>query len=252
MLSQFEGAPVIVPPLVQQGRNAVAHEGFILDTRLCAPLTDDENAELRKILEAEESRLLPERQAARAAWELTHIEGKIYGDREGTGFIAGDQERPMMECCGLLAPEHIRKKYYPNVQPHRAAKLLAFRAGSYTVKVCEACASVELKQTYPGGQWWTRAGTCVSCGIDVYLNPAMTLQRRRHPETILLCISNCGRSWRVSSRAAIRAEQEATLRAEREAIEARRQERQRQDQLILALWPEEEAYRPRVREKARP
>ena len=69
----FEGAPVIVPPLVQQGRNAIAHEGFILDTRLCAPLTNDENVELRKLLEAEESRLLPERQAARALWELTHI-----------------------------------------------------------------------------------------------------------------------------------------------------------------------------------
>ena len=77
----------------------------------------------------------------------------------------------------------------------------------------------------------------------VYLNPSETMKRQRYPETTLLCASTCGRVSRVSSRAAIRAEPEAALRAEREAIEARRQERQLQDQLILDLWPEDEAYR---------
>ena len=60
---------------------------------------------------------------------------------------------------------------------------------------------------------------------------------------LAICSSTCGRVSRVSSRAAIRAEREAALRAEREAIEPRRQERQLQDQLILDLWPEDEAYR---------
>lgn len=148
-----------------------------------------------------------------------------------------------MDCPGLLVPEHMRAKHYPNVQPHQAAKLLAFRTGTYTVKVCEACARFDLQQTYPGGQWWTRAGTCAACGIDVYLNPSETLalQRRQRHDT-LLCSSKCGRTSHISSRAALRAAQEAELRAEQQAAEARRQERQRQDQLILALWPEEEAY----------
>jgi hypothetical protein len=37
--------------------------------------------------------------------------------------------------------------------------------------------------------------------------------------------------------------QEAELRAEREAAEARRRERQRTDQLIAELWPEQEAFK---------
>jgi hypothetical protein len=151
-------------------------------------------------------------------------------------------ERTMMDCPRVLAPEHIRKKYYPDLTPHQATELVAFRTGSYTARLCKRCAASELVHTYPGGTWWTLAGACAVCGIEVYLNPAMTHERRRHPETNLLCASNCGRRPRVSSRAAIHAEQEAALRAEQEAIEARRQERQRQDQLILALWPEEEAW----------
>ena len=69
----FEAAPIIVPPLVQKGRKAVAHDGLVLDTRLCAPLTDAEKAGLQKLKTAEESRLLPEREARRAAWSVSHI-----------------------------------------------------------------------------------------------------------------------------------------------------------------------------------
>ena len=70
----FEGPPTIQPPLVQEGRNAVTHDGTSLDTRLCAPLTSDEQAKLQKLKAAEECRLLPERQKARAAWSVSHIE----------------------------------------------------------------------------------------------------------------------------------------------------------------------------------
>jgi putative DNA primase/helicase len=69
----FEGPPIIAPPLEQTGRNAIAHDGSVLDTRLCSPLTDDEKVELRKLKANEECRLLPERQAARAKWSAEHV-----------------------------------------------------------------------------------------------------------------------------------------------------------------------------------
>jgi RecA-family ATPase len=70
----FEGAPMVVSPLEQIGRNAVAQDGHVLDTRLCAPLTDDEEAELQSLIAAENNRLLPERTAARAQWSVKHIQ----------------------------------------------------------------------------------------------------------------------------------------------------------------------------------
>jgi hypothetical protein len=70
----FEAAPIIEPPLVQEAREATAHNGTTLDTRLCAPLTDAEKAELQKLKASEERRLLPEREKARAAWGVSHIE----------------------------------------------------------------------------------------------------------------------------------------------------------------------------------
>jgi hypothetical protein len=73
----FEGAPIIEPPLVQAAREAVVHDGAILDTSLCTPLDEREQAELQKLIAEEEQRLLPERQAARSAWSLKHIERLI-------------------------------------------------------------------------------------------------------------------------------------------------------------------------------
>src|SRR5262245_8292066 len=70
----FEGAPVIVAPLVQDARQAIVHDGFTLDTRSCAPLTVGERGELQKLIAAEELRLLPERQRVRAEWSLSHIQ----------------------------------------------------------------------------------------------------------------------------------------------------------------------------------
>jgi hypothetical protein len=58
----FEGAPIIEPPLVQAAREAIAHDGTVLDTTYCAPLTQAERAELQKLITAEERRLLPKRQ----------------------------------------------------------------------------------------------------------------------------------------------------------------------------------------------
>jgi hypothetical protein len=73
----FEGAPVIEPPLAQDARPAVAHEGAVLDTRLCEPLSDAERRTLKELILAEEHRLLPERQAARYTWSLQHIQRLI-------------------------------------------------------------------------------------------------------------------------------------------------------------------------------
>ena len=145
----------------------------------------------------------------------------------------------VLECWSLALPEHIRNKHYPYVRPHPATELVALRTGSFTARLCRECVKSQLSQSYPGGPWWTRAGCCAVCGIEVYLNPSETLRHKRDPETKLLCKSSCGRTPRVSARAT----QEAELQAEREAAEARRRERQRTDQLILALWPEEEAFK---------
>src|SRR5262249_3643463 len=70
----FEAAPTIEPPLMQEGRHAVAHDGFVLDTQLCAPRTDAEKSKLKKLKAAENVRLLPEREEARKAWSRKHIE----------------------------------------------------------------------------------------------------------------------------------------------------------------------------------
>lgn len=70
----FEGGPMVEPPLEQAARYAVAHDGFSLDTlSCCPPLTDDEKAKVYKLKTAEERRLLPERQEARAKWSLGYI-----------------------------------------------------------------------------------------------------------------------------------------------------------------------------------
>ena len=73
----FEGAPIIKPPLVQAARQAITHDGTVLDTGQCAPLTDDELAKLQKLIAAERRRLLPQCQAVRAEWSLKHIEHLI-------------------------------------------------------------------------------------------------------------------------------------------------------------------------------
>jgi hypothetical protein len=152
-----------------------------------------------------------------------------------------------LQCWGTVAPEHIRKRWYPNWPSHPATDLVAFRTGSYTVRVCKRCAEFELYATrhtrHPNDPWWTRAGCCAVCGVEVYLNPSETRKRERHPEAALLCASTCGRQKRLSARAAMRAAQEAELKAEREKAEAGRQERQRTDRLIAELWPEEEAFK---------
>jgi hypothetical protein len=170
-----------------------------------------------------------------------------------------DGPQGTLECWRFCVPEAVRKKYYSNVRPHLVTELIALRTGSYTARLCKDCAKFELeRQTHkidpsqsspnraafiPSGRpWWTRAGFCAVCGIEVHLNPSLEMQRKRHPEMQLLCSSTCGRAPRRSSRAAIRALQEAELQAEQDRAEARRKERQRTDQLINDLWPEDEAF----------
>jgi hypothetical protein len=153
----------------------------------------------------------------------------------------------------LAVSEGVRKRHYPNAKAHPATELVALRTGSFTARLCRTCVKFEIEvKTYAGGPWWTHAGSCAVCGIEVYLNPSETMKRKRDPATTLLCASTCGRVRRVSARAAIRAAQEAELRAEEEKAEARRQERQRTDQLVLSLWPEDEAYKSAERKRGRP
>ena len=144
-----------------------------------------------------------------------------------------------LECYGVIVPAHILKKYY-HVKPHPATELVAFRTGSYTAKLCAECARSHFNDRYPGGPWWTWVGNCTVCDIAVHYNPSMTLHFTRHPAPII-CSSRCGQAPKTD-RAATRAEQQALLFAE-QAIEARRQERRRTDQLIEESWPEMEAYK---------
>jgi hypothetical protein len=69
----FEGPPIIEPPLEQEGRNAVAHDGFVLDTRLCPPLTNGEKARVLELKDTEKHRLAPQLKAAREAWSAEYI-----------------------------------------------------------------------------------------------------------------------------------------------------------------------------------
>ena len=74
----FEGAPIIEPPLEQARRDAVAHEGDILDTKFaCPPLTDAEKDKVKKLKDAEAARLKPEMDKARAEWSEGHIKRLI-------------------------------------------------------------------------------------------------------------------------------------------------------------------------------
>jgi len=154
----------------------------------------------------------------------------------------GSESQATLECWRVCAPAGVRKKHHADVKPHLVAELIAFRTGSYTARLCKACADAQCTHNYPGGPWWTLAGLCARCGIEVYLNPSETCHRKRNPDAQLLCSTKCGRVPRRSARAEIRALQEAELRAEQEKAEARRKERQRTDQLINDLWPEDEAY----------
>ena len=71
----FEGPPIVEPPLAQDARNAIAHDGDVLDTRSCCPpLNAREKSKLKKVKAAENERLLPERKATREAWSRKHIE----------------------------------------------------------------------------------------------------------------------------------------------------------------------------------
>lgn len=70
----FEAGPMLGPSLEQDPRNAIAHDGGVLDTQLCAPLTDAEKSKLKKLKAAESERLLPEREKAREALAAQHIE----------------------------------------------------------------------------------------------------------------------------------------------------------------------------------
>ena len=74
----FEGAPIIEPPLEQERRDAVAHEGDVLDMKLaCPPLTDAEKDEVKQLKDAEAARLKPEMDKARAEWSEGHIKRRV-------------------------------------------------------------------------------------------------------------------------------------------------------------------------------
>jgi hypothetical protein len=117
----FEAAAVLMPPLKQTDRKAVAHDGSILDTRLCQPLTDAEKAELHKLKAAEENRLLPEQ--ARAEWSVRHIkrmtaEGKT--EAEARLLIARPApERPVSG--GIVVGHGSKKDVFVDQNPNAPA-----------------------------------------------------------------------------------------------------------------------------------
>jgi hypothetical protein len=70
----FEGRPIVEPPLIQEGREAVACEGSVLNTAVLLSLTDDETAILRDLKANEGRRLLPECIASRNAFVDRHVD----------------------------------------------------------------------------------------------------------------------------------------------------------------------------------
>jgi hypothetical protein len=58
---------------MQEARPAIVRGGAILDTRLCAPLTNDEQATLQNLISAERRRLSPQMQEARSTWSGEYV-----------------------------------------------------------------------------------------------------------------------------------------------------------------------------------
>ena len=101
----FEGAPVLVEPLVQdlEARQAVVHEGVALDTKEgCPPLRIVEAAELKTIKAKSAHTLAPARAAGREAFVATHAETLAARAR-----ITRQQARQIIErqCDGILLPD---------------------------------------------------------------------------------------------------------------------------------------------------
>jgi hypothetical protein len=69
----FEGKPIIEKPLMQSGRDAKAHDGGMLDTRACPPLTEVERVQVNALKAAERCRLSGEMALKREKWSETHI-----------------------------------------------------------------------------------------------------------------------------------------------------------------------------------
>jgi putative DNA primase/helicase len=74
----FEGRPIVEEPLEQAPRDAVAHEGAILDTMAaCPPLTAAERLQVKKLKAAERARLQPQLDALRAKWSESHVKRMV-------------------------------------------------------------------------------------------------------------------------------------------------------------------------------
>ena len=101
----FEGAPVLVEPLVQdlEARQAVVHEGVALDTKDgCPPLRIVEAAELRTLKAKSAHTLAPARAVGREAFATAHAETLA-----ARAKITRQQARQIIErqCDGILLPD---------------------------------------------------------------------------------------------------------------------------------------------------
>jgi hypothetical protein len=101
----FEGAPVLVEPLVQdlEARRAVVHEGVALDTKEgCPPLRIVEAAELKTLKAKSAHALAPVRAAARETFIASHAETLA-----ARAKITPQQARRIIErqCEGILLPD---------------------------------------------------------------------------------------------------------------------------------------------------
>lgn len=101
----FEGAPVLVEPLVQDlsARRAVVHEGAALDTKdACPPLRIVESADLKALKAKSAHALAPARAAAQEAFVAAHAETLA-----ARAKITEQQARRIIErqCDGTLLPD---------------------------------------------------------------------------------------------------------------------------------------------------
>ena len=98
----FEGAPQLVPPLAQDGRQPEVFKGGVLDTSLCLDLTADEEALYEQRVAQEIERLKPEIDAIR----VPYVEKRAHDLVAKTGIsIAEARERVAGMYEGELDPE---------------------------------------------------------------------------------------------------------------------------------------------------
>lgn len=121
----FEGAPMLVPPLVQDiaARDAKSVPGDLLDTRRALPdLTPGEQVELRQLKEKARNALAAEAAAVRTAYDLEHA--KAIAGRTGCP-VSVAQDQVQIRHDGKLPPQWVLDFDDPGLGVKTVAEVMA-------------------------------------------------------------------------------------------------------------------------------